>query len=81
MVEDMPLFKCVECGCLENTALADYWYKEGRKRPLTCSACDPNIAQWHGKFTKETPEEAGYKKRPDGFYEPEFLQINVPDRG
>lgn len=63
----MPLFVCKECGCLENTALCNYWFKEARGLPLTCSECDQKIGHWHGKFKKETPE-LGYAKRPDGFY-------------
>jgi len=42
----MPLFKCEKCGCLENTALSSYWYKEKK----LCSEC--GSGKWHGCFKK-----------------------------
>ena len=47
----MSLFKCSECGCVENTATSDFWLKFAKKdkRPL-CSKCDPDIGVWHGRF-------------------------------
>lgn len=52
----MSLFQCDECGCRENTATSGYWFRKdegsackGRK---LCSACDPDIGKWHGKFDR-----------------------------
>ena len=52
----MSLFQCEECGCRENTATCNYWIRDeeesackGRK---LCSACDPDIGQWHGEFKR-----------------------------
>lgn len=55
----MPLFRCMDCGSIENTALSNYWTR-GRfghpdGRPL-CSACDPTIGQWHGAFEQRSAE-------------------------
>ena len=67
----MPIFKCSECGCIENTALCNYWYRKGiEKLPPLCSECEGG--KWHGKFEKQTPEECGYIEGPNGFlYTPE----------
>jgi hypothetical protein len=46
----MPLFMCRECGCVENTACANYWDRRYSDKPLLCSACDPSIGEWHGRF-------------------------------
>lgn len=57
----MPLFKCEQCGCVENTALSNYWTRninwdstnaEPLKNPALCSECDPEIGKWHGQFPK-----------------------------
>jgi hypothetical protein len=47
------LFVCDECGMVENTALSHYWLRNvhGDGRAL-CSACDPEIGHWHGKFPR-----------------------------
>jgi hypothetical protein len=48
----MSLFRCEECGCVENTACSNYasaWSREERK---LCSECDPKIGKWHGMFEK-----------------------------
>lgn len=52
----MSLFQCEECGCRENTAVCGYWCRndqdsgcQGRK---LCSACDPDIGEWHGQFRR-----------------------------
>jgi hypothetical protein len=31
---------------------------------MLCSECA--TGKWHGKFKKETPEDAGYEPEPDG---------------
>ena len=65
----MPLFKCDTCGALENTALSNYWFAKTEGQAVEWSECDSGT--WHGQFPKETPEEAGYVLRPDGFYDRE----------
>lgn len=69
----MPLFKCAECGSLENTALGDYWYRTGHeKKPPRCSECAEG--KWHGRFDKITPEAGGYIEGNDGFlYKPDEI--------
>ena len=47
----MPLFRCCSCGCVENTALSNYW-QVAVKENACCSECDPAIGQWHGQFPK-----------------------------
>jgi len=55
----MSLFQCYECGCRENTATSNFWSRqEGPWRELPsqpwmlCSACDPEIGKWHGRFER-----------------------------
>ena len=49
----MPIFKCDECGCVENTALSGYWWRKSNgKDKALCSECDPKIGKWHGVFEK-----------------------------
>jgi len=47
----MSLFVCDACGCVDNTALTRYWLR-GDGRAL-CSACDPAVGRWHGRFPRE----------------------------
>ena len=76
----MPLFRCVTCGCIENTATSNYWKNRMDERPKSedqCSACDPRIGKWHGEFTKDDADALGYRVGRDGYlYEPAS-----PDRG
>jgi hypothetical protein len=68
----MPLFKCPECGCVENTAVSNYWIQKLYDQPVRCSLCDPEIRKWHGLFPRK--QASGYKLGSDGFlYEPELL--------
>ena len=46
----MSLFQCTACGCVENTALCNYWQRLSAQQPWLCSACDPEIQEWHGQF-------------------------------
>jgi len=64
----MPLFKCSKCGCVENTALSNYWtqYLIDKTKAL-CSDCDPEIGKWHGRFPQKSAAAAGYKLASDGF--------------
>jgi len=60
----MSLFRCEQCGCIENTATSNYWsrkYRRGRssaEKPgdtrLLCSECDPEIGKWHGRFPRQS---------------------------
>lgn len=58
----MSLFQCYECGCRENTATSNFWMRQpatGGFRGLPsqpwmlCSACDPEIGKWHGRFERK----------------------------
>lgn len=71
----MPLFACRKCNCVENTALCNYWMCAGEGKPPLCSACDPAIAEWHGRFKKKSA--SGYLQGADGFlYDPAWNNIN-----
>lgn len=51
----MPLFPCRRCLCVENTALANFWYGvQVEKKPALCSECDPEIGKWHKQFERRT---------------------------
>lgn len=57
------MFVCQECGCVENTALSHFWFREMQKdsRAL-CSECDPEIkGGWHGAFPKEQYDPEKHK--------------------
>ena len=49
----MPLFCCSQCGCVENTAMSNYWQAVDKSKAL-CSECDPAIKQWHNQFPKRS---------------------------
>lgn len=52
----MPLFKCSECGCIDNTACGgDRWITD--KETAKCSECF--TGKWGAPFPKQTPEEMG----------------------
>ena len=61
----MPIFRCEQCGCVENTAASNFW--EGSR---LCSQCDPDIGRWHGLFTKR-PADDGHEDDPE---RPGFLR-------
>ena len=49
----MSLFQCEECGCVENTALCNYWsrlFKEDKRK--LCCVCSDSGRVWHGKFER-----------------------------
>ena len=69
----MPLFNCSRCGCLENSALTSKSWSNPPDKML-CSECD--TGKWHGKFKKETPEEAGYEPEP-GNYARVFYRLKI----
>lgn len=63
----MPLFACTKCGCADNTAAAlNFWpeYFANNKPPL-CSECDPEQAEWHGYFPKQSAKEAAMEDPPN----------------
>lgn len=47
----MPIFQCEGCGCIDNTATSNFWTRTTLS-PL-CSACDPEIGRWHGRFPQQ----------------------------
>lgn len=54
----MPLFECAECHSVDNTALTNFWFStQMENNPALCSACDPEIGEWHGKFPRITLDE------------------------
>jgi hypothetical protein len=58
----MPLFECETCHAVDNTAVTNFAYDHlYLKKPALCSACDPKIGKWHGRFEKITAEE--YRRR------------------
>lgn len=52
----MSLFQCAKCGCVENTAVCNYWgrFRKGEELEALCSECDPDIGKWHGIFKKRS---------------------------
>lgn len=48
----MPLFRCDTCGCIENTALGEYWLRDRDGKPVLCSEC--HTGTWHGRFKKRS---------------------------
>lgn len=54
----MPLYECSKCHAVENTALTNFWFHHFHDGPQLCSECDPEYGEWHGKFPKQTVEQA-----------------------
>jgi len=52
----MSFFRCSNCGCVEDTALCNYWVARIRDTPTVCSGCDCKIGKWHGQFPRESAE-------------------------
>lgn len=70
----MSLFKCSECGVVENTALSLYWTRYRRSRfdnRALCSQCNPEIGRWHNVFERVDADAAGYEPIPES---PQFIQ-------
>jgi len=66
----MSIFRCTKCGCVENTALSNYWsdvygYMNSESTPPLCSECDPKIGKWHDSFEKHSAD--GLLLGADGF--------------
>jgi len=53
----MPLFKCSQCGSMDNTALTNWAVRRADKKPALCSACDPEIGRWHDQFPRVAWDE------------------------
>jgi hypothetical protein len=53
----MPLFECSECHSVDNTALTNWAWRDHQGKPPLCSACDPEIGTWHGRFERITAKE------------------------
>jgi hypothetical protein len=73
----MPLFTCTKCGCVENTALCNFWIAQRDGEQPTCSGCDPKkgatslVVGWHGQFPQRKPEDLGLVEYTDDFlYDP-----------
>lgn len=77
----MSLFKCENCGVVENTALCGFIYRDKDtkeiledtrghcvERALLCSQCNPQLKQWHGVFPREDADEKGYVSVPGSRY-------------
>lgn len=60
----MSIFRCEGCRCMENTATSNFWTRTTLQPPL-CSACDPEIGRWHGRFPRQPA--AGMLLGSDGF--------------
>lgn len=60
----MPCFRCSKCGCVENTACTDFWWRTKEENlPPLCSECLEG--KWHGRFEKRSASGWYYDK--DGF--------------
>lgn len=76
----MPLFKCSKCGCIDNTAVGNYWAKKLHGHEPMCAEC--GYGEWHDIFEKKTPEECGYVELENGFYGPpdgSFGKVKPPE--
>lgn len=66
----MPLYMCSKCGSVENTALGGYWrqqmeaFEAAKPHEPLCSACDPDLGEWHGYFPRRSA--AGYVQTKRG---------------
>ena len=87
----MPMYRCQQCGCAENTALGFYWltdresYPEEYRRKRLCSEHGPThyasgvptkFGKWHGDF--EQKPATGYLVTDHGFIwkTAEFIPIH-----
>ena len=78
----MSIFLCANCRVMENTAVSHYWIRKPNSPPL-CSACDPEIGEWHGVFERK-PIPPDHVVGPDGFVYHEkdlHLQSLLEERG
>ncbi len=65
----MSIFRCEQCGCVENTATSRYWFRDddpkNPEKKALCSGCHPATKKWHGIFPQEPA--TGYLIGNDGF--------------
>ena len=59
-VNNMSVYICEKCGCIENTALGGYWRNLCNKEAKMCSEC--NTGEWHNWFEKKHWSEYGVNK-------------------
>jgi hypothetical protein len=52
----MPIFRCSQCNCAENTAVSRHATR-AKGSPALCSECDPKIGKWHGRFPKMSADQ------------------------
>jgi hypothetical protein len=68
----MPLYRCEKCGCVENTALGNYWSRNIKSiwpdeflGKALCSECSPQVfrdgtrsdlGEWHDEFPKRSAD-------------------------
>ena len=71
----MSLFLCTRCGCIENTAGSGYHGRNYQalaaglpKPPPLCSACNPDVGEWHGTFPRRVPAPECVKPNVLGGY-------------
>ena len=55
----MPLYRCSQCGCVENTATGRFWgqtwaIRKGDSDGCKCSEC--LTGTWHGRFPKTSAD-------------------------
>jgi hypothetical protein len=55
----MSLFICKKCGCVENTALCNYWNRISNNKEPLCSECE--TGEWHDCFPKRKPTKEELK--------------------
>jgi len=66
----MPLYACSKCRSVDNTAVGGYWAQQmqaceaGTKHQALCSACDPEIGQWHNKFPRQSADDGSWEPDP-----------------
>lgn len=56
----MSIYKCDECGCVDDTLYSNYW---NNGKQLICSECE--TGKWHGQFNKV--QATGLLLGSDGF--------------
>lgn len=62
----MSLFQCAECGCCENTAVSNWFLRMCESKAPICSACDPDIGEWHGEFKRVFLPKGMFKTNKQG---------------
>lgn len=67
----MSLYACALCNTMDDTLLTNFHLYIRAGKGVLCSACDPEIGEWHGRFPKGTYTERGYQLCPDAAQYPE----------